>query len=63
MTYTILSANYANEDNTAVVIFTKEAAAVAISKADTPKEWQNMLEWAKTNEVKPFPVEPKNGMV
>ena len=44
MTYTILSAVYANPEHTSAVIFTKEAAAVLISEKDTPKEWREMLD-------------------
>lgn len=44
MTYTILSAQYANADNTAAVVMTKEAAAVLVSQADTPELWQTMLD-------------------
>lgn len=43
MTYTILSARYANEDNTAAIIITKEAAAVLASQKDTPDLWETML--------------------
>lgn len=43
MSYTIISAQYANEDNTAAVIQTEEAAAVLISQADTPDLWADML--------------------
>lgn len=39
MTYTFISATYANEDKTAIVAVTKEAGAVALSKADTPEAW------------------------
>ena len=45
MTYTVLSASYANEDNTAAVVMTEEAAAVAASMADTPDLWAAMLAW------------------
>lgn len=45
MTYTILSASYANAAHTAAVIMTQEAAAVVISSRDTPAEWAAMLAW------------------
>jgi len=56
--YTINFAKWANENNTAVVIFTMEAGAVAISEKDTPEEWDNFLNWSKTNTVQLFPVTP-----
>lgn len=39
MTYTILSAQYANADNTAVVIQTAESGAVCVGKDDAPELW------------------------
>jgi len=39
MTYTILSARYANAEQTAIVLETKEAGAVMTSQADTPELW------------------------
>jgi hypothetical protein len=51
MTFTIISANYANEENTAAVITTKENGAVAISDIDTPEEWENLLSWGKENKI------------
>lgn len=39
MTYTFLSASYANAEKTAIVAMTEEAGAVALSKVDTPAEW------------------------
>lgn len=41
--YTISSARYANEENTAAVVETEEAGAVALSAVDTPAEWQVLL--------------------
>ncbi|MCM0018909.1 MAG: hypothetical protein NBV67_02850 [Tagaea sp.] len=45
MSYTFLSAQYANAENTAAVAITKEASAVALSAADTPEEWAALLAW------------------
>lgn len=42
MSYTILSARYANEDHTAAVIETKESGSVAISEVDTPQAWAEL---------------------
>lgn len=39
MSYTILSARYANAENTCAVAQTVEAGSVAISLVDTPAEW------------------------
>ena len=39
MTYTFLSAQYANADHTAAIAITAEAAAVAFSDVDTPEQW------------------------
>jgi hypothetical protein len=39
MTYTFLSAQYANPEHTAAVAITAEAAAVAFSAVDTPEHW------------------------
>ena len=44
MIYTILSARYANEDGTAIVITTFEAGDVAISEKDTPEIWADVIE-------------------
>lgn len=51
MTYTILSAQWGNEDKSSAVITTKEAAAVAVSPVDTPEEWYAFLEWSSKNYV------------
>jgi len=45
MTYTFLSAQYANAENTAAVAVTVEAAAVVLSEADTPTEWAALIAW------------------
>jgi len=61
MSYTILSAQWGNDEATSVVAVTEEVGAVALSQADTPEEWQNFLEWyargnTVTNIVIPDPV-------
>jgi hypothetical protein len=50
MTYTIINARYANEDNTAIVITTVEAGDVAISEKDTPELWSQVI----SLEIKPY---------
>ena len=40
MTYTFLSAVYANAEKTAIVATTKECGAVALSAGDTPEAWE-----------------------
>lgn len=42
MTYTILSAAYANAEHTAAVIQTQEAGAVLVSAQDTPQLWAGL---------------------
>lgn len=54
MIYTILSARYANEENTAIVITTQEAGDVALSERDTPELWEQVLEL----EIKPYEIIP-----
>lgn len=44
MTYTIISAAYANEDHTAAVIQTQEAGAVLVSERDTPALWAQLAQ-------------------
>lgn len=56
MTYTIISAAYANQEHTAAVLQTEEAGAVLISDRDTPDLWQQMLAWALTVEGGSEPV-------
>ncbi|MGO4673821.1 DUF4376 domain-containing protein [Bosea sp. 2YAB26] len=51
MSYTILSATYANVDNTAALLMTEEAGAVICSAADQPVEWAALIEG-------PVPVAP-----
>lgn len=45
MTYTILSASYANTERTAAIIMTLEAGAVLTSELDRPDQWVAMLQW------------------
>jgi hypothetical protein len=42
--YTIRSARFANEENTAAVIDTVETGAKLISSRDTPAIWRQMLD-------------------
>ncbi len=51
MTYTILSARFANEQSTAAVIATAEAGDVLISQVDTPELWSRLA----GVEVAPYP--------
>ena len=57
MSYTILTAKYANADLTTVVIITQEAGAVAVSQQDRPELWAKLQEWiAKGNTPEPADV-------
>ncbi|MGO4670097.1 hypothetical protein [Bosea sp. 2RAB26] len=56
MTYTILSAQYANQEHTAAVAMTEEAAAVLTSQADTPDLWVAVHEWGEPLAFEPPPV-------
>lgn len=47
MTYTILSATFANPEQTAAIIETEEAGAVLVSASDRPDEWATMLAWGE----------------
>lgn len=47
MTYTIISAQFANSEHTSAVVMTEESASVALSEVDTPEEWVAMLEWGE----------------
>lgn len=55
MAYTILSAQYANEDSSSAVIETSEAAAVLVSERDTPDLWADMLAWGEPASFAPSP--------
>lgn len=46
-TYTILSADYANAENTAATIMTEAVRAKAVSEADTAALWEEMLAWTR----------------
>lgn len=48
MSYTFLSATYANPQRTAAIAFTEECGAVALSVVDTPEEWTKL----KTSKIK-----------
>lgn len=41
--FTLISAQYANADHTAVVAITKESGAVACSERDTPHLWRQLV--------------------
>lgn len=43
MSYTIISAAYANPQQTAAVVVTQEAGPVLLSETDTPADWAAML--------------------
>jgi hypothetical protein len=45
VSYTIVSAAFANPEHTSAVIVTEEAGSVAISEVDTPDDWADMLAW------------------
>ena len=45
MSYTILTAKYANAARTAAVIATQESGAVAVSQLDRPELWGKLLDW------------------
>lgn len=56
MTYTIISAVFANSEHTAALVMTQEAGEVALSLLDTPDAWAAMLEWGTPDEyVEPEP--------
>lgn len=44
MTYTFISAAYANPENTAAFVETEEFGQIILSQADTPTEWQALLD-------------------
>lgn len=58
MSYTIQSAQYANEDNTAAIIMTDEAGAVLVSEGDTPELWAEMQAWGTPDAFVPAPTAP-----
>lgn len=43
MSYTMISATFANAENTAAVVMTQESAAVIISRDDTPERWHDLM--------------------
>lgn len=58
MTYTIISAAYANPEGSAAILQTEEAGAVLIEPDGRPNEWAAMLEWGEPNEYAE-PPEPR----
>lgn len=55
MSYTIRTASFANAENSAAVINTEEVGHKAISAADTPDAWAEMLVWqAAGNRIRPY---------
>ena len=55
MSYTIKTASWANEDNSAAIINTEEVGHKAISKADTPDAWDDLQAWvAAGNVIRPY---------
>jgi len=55
MSYTIVTASFANEDNTAAVIMTAEAGAVLVSETDTPDLWPDVIAFKPAAFVPPAP--------
>lgn len=43
MSYTMISAGFANAEQTAAIVMTHEAAAVTISRDDTPAHWADLM--------------------
>ena len=43
MSYTFLTARYANAEQTAAIAETEEAASVALSAVDTPEDWAALM--------------------
>lgn len=58
MSYTFLSAQYANPDHTSAVAVTAEAAAVALSAVDTPEHWAALHAWGTPSAFVPPPPPP-----
>jgi hypothetical protein len=54
VSYTILSAKYANPEHTCAILVTEEAGAVIASEADTPDLWAQMNEDLAS--IEPFDV-------
>ncbi|KFL25078.1 hypothetical protein JP74_21345 [Devosia sp. 17-2-E-8] len=47
MTYSFVSARYANVDHTSAIAMTEEASEVALSPIDTPEDWADLLAWGQ----------------
>lgn len=63
MTYTFLSARYADEENLSVVAETLEDGSVVLSEADRPEDWADMLLSGVSiaaYDPPPAPLEPLN---
>jgi len=58
MTYTWLSARYANADNSAVIAKTVEAGDVVLSLEDRPEEWADLQAWGTPDPYVPPPSSP-----
>ena len=58
MTYTFLSARYANAEHTAAEALTVEAAAVLLSEVDTPEHWAALHAWGTPSAYVPPPPPP-----
>ena len=54
MNLTIVSARYANPENTAAELLTVEHAAVMASERDRPEHWAVFKDWEKKNQVTPY---------
>lgn len=51
MTYTILTAAYADQHNGSALMTTEEAGLVLISAVDTPDEWAELIAWGVSNQI------------
>ncbi|MCX5571487.1 hypothetical protein [Kaistia nematophila] len=58
MSYTILSATFANPEHTAAIMQTEEAGAVLVSKPDRPGVWAAILAWGEPEPFEPPPAPP-----
>lgn len=45
VTYTFISARFANVDHSSAIAMTEEAAEIALSPIDTPNDWADLLAW------------------
>ena len=58
MSLTIVSARYANPQNTAAELLTVEHAAVMVSERDRPELWVEFKTWEEANSVAPYVAAP-----